>query len=284
MRTFKIIPNYISNKNIAVLIFTITILSFSACKEKIDIKLKETYVRLVIEGEITNETKRHTIKITQTSNYFSNEAQPLVSGAIVTLNDGVNSAILTETSPGIYQTDSNYTGVIGKLYTLNVKYENEEFTASSLLKNVAEVDSVTFGYDPFFPAKRTVNLWAQEPATYGDYYLWLYYVNGVLTSDTLKEWAFSDDLMVNGNYISGFPVYTIDAEPGDTITLEMKSITKDYYDFIYAVFFEVYGAGSPFSGPPANVKGNVINLTHKEKEVMGYFIASAVSRKSDILN
>ncbi len=275
-----------STSRINIFFFISLLLSIfiTSCKEKIDIKLKETYVRLVVEGEITNEAKRHTIKITQTSNYFSNEAQPKVSGAVVTISDGVNVVALTETSPGIYQTDPTYVGEIGKLYTVDIKYDGEEYSASSLLKSVAILDSISFGQDPFRPGKPTVNLWAQEPATIGDYYLWLYYVNGELKSDSLREWMFSDDAMVNGNYMPGFPIYTIEAKPGDTITLEMKSINKEYYDFIYAIFSEVMGAGNPFSGPPSNVKGNVKNLTDKKKEVMGFFIASAVSKKTGILH
>lgn len=266
-----------------ILIGLLLAIVVTSCKEKIDLKLKETYVRLVVDGEVTNETKRHTVKITQTSNYFANEAQPKVTGAIVTLSDGATMVALTETSPGVYQTDSTYTGEIGKTYTLNIKYNGEEITASSVLKNVAIIDSITFGHDPFFPDKRTVDMWAQEPPSVGDYYLWLYYVNGNLMSDTLRELSFASDEMVNGNYTYGYPVYTIEAEPGDTVTLEMKSINKDYYNFIIAVFNEIYGAGSPFSGPPANVKGNVKNLTHKDKDVMGYFITSAVSKKSKML-
>jgi len=274
------------NLNNGILLFILCVLiSTTACKEKIDIELKSTYVRLVIEGELTDEAKKHTIKISETSNYFSNESQPKISGAIVTINDGNNTVTLTETSPGIYQTDSTYHGQVGNIYTLNIKYSGEEYVASSMMKFVAPIDSITFSKDPFFPEKSTVNLWAQEPPTIGDYYLWLYYVNGKLESDTLQEISFASDEMVNGNYMNGFPIYNLkNAVPGDTVTLEMESINKDYYDFMNAFFSEVFGAGNPFSGPPSNVKGNIINVTNNKKDVMGFFIASAVSRKTGVLN
>ena len=265
--------------------FLCVLISTTACKEKIDIKLKSTYVRLVVDGGVTDEAKRHTIKISETSNYFANEPQPKVSGAIVTLSDGSNIVTLSETSPGIYQTDTTYQGEIGRTYTLNIKYKGEEYTASSMLKYVAPIDSISFGKDPFQPTKSTVNLWAQEPPTKGDYYLWLYYINGVLKSDTLNEVSYASDEMVNGNYMNGFPIYTMDdAKPGDTITLEMRSINKEYYDFMNALFSEVFGAGNPFSGPPSNVKGNIKDITDNKKDVMGFFIASAVRKKSGILN
>jgi hypothetical protein len=78
-------------------------------------------------------------------------------------------------------------------------------------------------------------------------------------------------------------MYSGDFSLGDTVTLEMKSINKGYYDFLNSLFSEVFGAGNPFSGPPANVKGNIVNLTHKDEDVMGYFIASAVSKRTQIV-
>ena len=264
--------------------FILLVLFTSACKEKIDIKLKETYVRLVVDGSITDEAKKHTVKISETSNYFSNDAQPKVTGAIVSISDGVNVVNLTETSSGIYQTDSTFKGEVGKTYTLNIRYKNEDYTASSLLKPVSTVDSISFSPDFFKPNSTTVNLWALDPPNVGDYYLWLYYINGKLMSDTLRQVTFASDELVNGNYMSGYPIYSLEnANPGDSISLEMLSIDKEYYDFLNALFSEVFGAGNPFSGPPANVKGNIKNTTNKDKVVMGYFIASAVSRKTKIL-
>jgi len=256
----------------------------TACKDKIDLELKSTYVRLAIEGQVTDEAKRHTILITETSNYFSNEPQPKVSGAIVTIDDGSSQITLTETSPGVYQTDSTYAGIPGKTYTLNVKYKSEEYSAGCLLRPLGVIDSISFAKDVFEPKNNSINLWAQEPATTGDYYIWLYYINGKLESDTLKEISFASDEMVNGNYMPGFPIFTAEFSLGDTITLEMQSINKDYYDFLNAFFTEVFGAGNPFSGPPANVIGNIRNLTHKDKDVMGYFLASSVTRKTRIVD
>lgn len=267
-----------------IILSSLLVIFATSCREKIDLKLKNTYVRLAIEGTVTDEAKRHTILITETSNYFANEPQPKVSGATVTIDDGSNTVTLTESSPGVYQTDSTYAGTPGKTYTLHVNYKSEEYSASCLLKPVGVIDSISFAKDLFEPKKNSINLWAQEPATLGDYYLWLYYVNGKLESDTLSEISFASDEMVNGNYMPGYPVFTAEFALGDTVTLEMQSINKEYYDFLNAFFTEVFGAGNPFSGPPANVKGNIVNLTHKDKDVMGYFRAASVSKKTQIVD
>ncbi|MFA6924002.1 MAG: DUF4249 domain-containing protein [Bacteroidales bacterium] len=267
-------------KKIFYLLFLI-VLAISGCKKQIDIKTKDAYVRLVVDGLLTDEYKRHTIKLSKTSNYFKNETQPMATSAVVSISDGSSIFPLTETSQGIYQTDS-IKGIVGKTYTLNIKYDGEEYSASSLLKYVAPIDSITFGTDQFDHKKATINLWAQEPATTGDYYLWLYYINDTIQSDTLKRLMFTDDLMVNGHYIPDFPIYSFTPKINDTVTLEMRAITKEYYDFIYAAFMEVYAGDPFFSGPRSNVKGNVKNLTNKDKDVMGFFIASAVTKKTRV--
>ncbi len=268
-----------------ILFVIIIMFSIGACKEKIDIKLKDTYVRLVVDGGVTDEAIRHTVKISETSNYFSSDAQPKVSGAIVSISDGVYVVSLNETSPGIYQTDSTYKGEIGKTYTLNIRYKNEDYTASSILKYVTPIDSISFAPDFNKPNSTMVNLWAQEPATIGEYYMWNYYVNGKIMTDSIRNITFASDEMVNGNYMTGFPIYSMkDIVPGDSVTLEMRSISKEYYTFVSALFSEIFGAGNPFSGPPSNVKGNIFNVTNKEKDVMGFFIASAVSKKTKKFN
>jgi len=259
----------------------------SSCRKEIDIKLDSTYTRIVVDGLITNEAKRHTIKISKTSNYFDNSAQPIAIGAVVTINDGSTAVTLTETSAGIYQTDSNYIGVIGKIYTLNVKYDNEEYEAVCKLKQVAEMDSVTVTKNifPFDTNYYSINMFALEPATTGDYYVWKYYVNGKLFPDTINLTLFESDEMVNGNYIYNLPVYSdVSVKAGDSVALEISSINKEYYDFMYSIMFESHGGGgNPFSGPPSNVVGNVKNITNPNKDVMGFFIASAVSKKSTVV-
>ena len=69
----------------------------------------------------------------------------------------------------------------------------------------------------------------------------------------------------NGSYMTGVSVIYINNEhkwetiyPGDTIMLQMSGITKEYYNFVNQVAQS--GFNIPFfSGPPANVTGNISN-------------------------
>ena len=67
------------------------------------------------------------------------------------------------------------------------------------------------------------------------------------------------------------------AEPGDSITLEMAGITEEYANFIWDVQDET-GFNTPlFSGPPANIRGNISN------GAIGFFYAYSSVRASTII-
>ena len=111
----------------------------------------------------------------------------------------------------------------------------------------------------------TIKLWAQEPGNEVNYYLFNLYRNGTLMTDTITKKVVSDDKFYNGSYMNGVDVIYINNQhawetlyPGDIITLQMSGITKEYFDFINQV--QQAGFNLPFfSGPPANVQGNVTN-------------------------
>ncbi|MEI7594745.1 MAG: DUF4249 domain-containing protein [Bacteroidota bacterium] len=268
---------------INICLFLIAIFVFTSCEERIDIKLKDSDKRIVVEGSITTETKAHKVIITESSSYFYNQVAPVVSGATVTISDNLGNVFpLTEipSNSGIYYTDANVKGIAGRTYTLKITNvdidkngKTEEYTASDLLKPVLTLDTISFElidsikYPPIY----AINGWGQEPSTTGDYYVWKYYKNGILESDTLDELAFSDDNMVNGNYLPGFTIFAGAALPGDTITVETISATKGYFDFIISFMIETRWNQGGIGGPPANVKTNISNGG------LGWFNASDVT-------
>jgi len=265
-------------RNLFYLSLLLTILA--ACTERIEIELDETYTRLVVEGKITNETKSHRVLLTKTSNYFANEPAPKVTGAIINISDGTNNYPLSEIAPGIYETAANVKGEIGNIYTLNISNididnngNDETYTASSLLRPVAPVDSIKVEFRKDWGEIWTVKVYALDPPT-TDYYMFNVYNNGKLLSDTLDEVFLTDDLLFNGNYTNGIVSQFFEEEEadiGDTITFEMCGITKEYIEFLYDLQIESGYSAPMFSGPPANIKGNISN------GALGFFTAYSVS-------
>jgi hypothetical protein len=266
-------------KSVVILVLVlVTGMLFTGCREKVDIKLDESYRRVVVEGLLTNETKAHLIKLTLTSDYFSNQAAPLVTGATVTLSDGNSTALLSETAPGFYQTPADYAGVPGKTYTLHISYDGQTYDASSYLRAMGSMDSIQTAIADDRPGFYNVNIFALESPQPDEFYMWYLYKNDSLESDTAREISFADDSWVNGNYIYGMTVYQVKAAPGDSVGIEMYSISKEYYEFMYSLNVESGGFGGPFSGPPANIKGNVSN------GALGYFQACMVQRVKTVVH
>jgi hypothetical protein len=273
------------NKRIA-LYLAVAIIAAS-CTEKINLKLDTTYTRLVVDGHITSDSMPHFITLTKTSDYFSNVPSPRVVNATVSVSDGTNTFPLTETFPGssgVYQTDPKFAGISGKDYTLHITLPEAingttEYTASSELIQVTKLDSIKTVFRPDFGKEGfwQVKLYAQDPPGRKNYYLLNLYRNGKLWSDTITKVGISDNQFFAGNYIDGIDVFFINNEhkwetlyPGDTVMLELSAITKEYYEFISEV--QQAGFSVPFfSGPPANVKGNVSN------EGVGFFAAYSSS-------
>lgn len=260
----------INNSIRRVFFIAIATVFLSSCTERIDIELDTTYSRLVIEGQVTTDTTAHWVNLSWSTDYY-NPAKPVgVSNAIVTIYDGFETIALeeSETQAGLYETESDYFGVVGRNYFLNIDLaepinEISNYSASCDLKYVAPVDSIALSYRDRFNAWE-VNIFAQDPPDV-DFYTFNIIKNNILITDTINKVGITDDRFFNGSYTNGVPVYFLSDDdpvekvfPGDTITLQMSGITKEYYQFIIDVQTETFDYSNPlFSGPPANISTNL---------------------------
>jgi hypothetical protein len=260
----------------------ISVFLLPSCEEVMDVSFSGDKTKnLVVEGTITTDTMAHRVILSYSGDYFNTAEQEMAGDAEVTISDGDTTFLLHEETAGMYFTDTDVYGITGKTYTLNIRLkDSREFTASEYLRPCANIDSVAqsynynylgsgYGYDVLF--------YAQEPEPIGDCYLFLLYLDNVLYSDTITEVSFVDDEFVNGNYINDLIVYRInevDIPDSVHVTLEIYSLTRQYYDFMYAVMLETVWKGSPWDGPPADLPGNISNGG------LGYFRASDIKRKS----
>jgi hypothetical protein len=135
-----------------LLISFLSLLVFS-CTERIDIQLDDSYTRLVVDGSINTDTMIHTVELRTTSSYYYNEPAPMVSGAQLSITDGIHIFNLKENKTGVYQTDSSVYGVAGQTYTLNIKLANaigghSDYSAVSTLNPIVPLDSVSLLFHP----------------------------------------------------------------------------------------------------------------------------------------
>ena len=252
----------------------IFLLLYTGCTERIDLKLNNTAPRLVVEGSVTTDTMIHFVRLSLSGDFFTNERMPAVTGAKVSISDGIELIPLKESAaaPGFYITPTNYHGIPGRTYSLkieNVDINNdgvkESYTAESHLNPVTPIDSVKLEYEDTFELWKVL-LYANEPANTTNFYMFNLIINDTVYTDQMTEVTIADDRFINGSYANGVWVHSIydDDEsisltPGDTITLIMSSISEEFYNYIVALQTETRISVPLFSGPPANLPGNISN-------------------------
>lgn len=259
-----------------ILSFSIILILIYSCTEKIDIELNdEKNSRLVVDGGITTDTASHTIKLTRTSSYFENQKTPAETNAIVSISDGTNLFMLTETSPGVYRTAPDVAGKFGKTYTLNIELANgEKYEASCKIDTIPAIDLIEYYYHEVYESYIFL-LFAQEPEGKGDNYMFNIYLDGKLDNDTLRETSFQGDELFDGMYIPGLEIYYLPENEisKDTthVKIDMLSMTKAQLDYYLALMMETDWRGGPYDGPPANIPSNI------SKGALGFFWASGIS-------
>lgn len=277
--------------NIVLCIIASLILFFvSSCTEIIEIETGSADTRLVVYGEITNYTGVHRVRLSKTTDYFHNNPAPPVSGAKVTITDGVSVYTLNEsnTFPGLYETPRFFHGIRGVTYFLKVENldingdgENEIYEATTYLPYLNPMDSIRLKYSsyPFFSGWE-LQLYTWDPAETRDYYSFKVYKNGKLLTNSINEYIVRSDEFFNGKYTNGITAQFLSdavpkekALPGDTIVFEINAITKDFFNFVQQVQSEIFTSTPLYSGPPANIVSNISN------GALGFFHAYAIDRK-----
>lgn len=265
----------LTSKVFMVVLLPGLILSVTGCSEKIELNLNDTNSRLVVEASVSSDADMHHVILTRTASFFSNETAPRVSGAHVSISDGTNYWSMHEEATGFYVPAEEFAVEAGLEYHLSIEFEGLEYNASSLMPNVPGIDSLTLQAHPWSNESRQLVIHFQDPVETRDFYMWKVYVNGEDMTTPIDMVRFIDDEIVNGQYLS-LPFYTFRPDeyipvPGDTIRVEMHGIVEDYFIFLDAMRRNQGTVGGPFTGPPANIPGNIDN------GALGFFKVANIS-------
>lgn len=287
----------------------LVLFSGSACEDTINPNLEDADPVLVVDGWINDKPEAQVIKLTMSQPYLENDQLPPgVEGAtvVVTDNDAVEYVFEEDTdeagtyrwTPAVGQTF----GAIGKRYTLRVLLNGEEFNATSSMGRVPEIDSITFESNedsPFYDDGYTAQFWATEPLGKGDAYWIRAYKNGVLLNKPSEitiayDAGFSQSDFDGVAYIQpirqGINPDEVDEndepiapyQPGDSVYVEIYSITHESYNFLNEVITQTDrpgGFGELFATPLANVSTNVTNTNAAGTPVVGFFNVSSVTAR-----
>ena len=279
---------------------TILAFSFVSCTEEIKIDLDTTYTRLVIYSELTTDTMAHSVSLTKSMDYYVPRLPQGISGAEVTLFKKVGKEWeklfqLQESKKGIYLTPNDFFGEEDTEYRLTVEKVDllgdghlTSYEAISYMPKFNKIDSIQTSIRELKGVATkliTIDLFAKDPPTV-DYYMLKWRKNDTLITDSLRKWELTDDAPFNGQLIKGFPLIFIpeDSEriqfyEGDRVTLEVSTITKEFFDYVLNLQ-NVSGIQTPMSSSiPGNVYGNFNN-----KDVFGFFTTYGTSKGSCIFS
>ena len=220
------------------------------------------------------------VKLTTTSDYFSNAPAPAVSNAIVKLfenNDLVETLIEDANIPGTYR--FTHDPIVGASYHLEIEaLENFYETDPQVYNAVPPLIAVKAIYNSNFiqdSCAYYLGIDTYEKPGLGDHYRWMFYINNKYVDDPVFISTF-DDAQIDGLCLFDFDVYGNELDLGDTIVVFQIRTNERYSNFINSIRNQTAFVGGPFDTPPAPIRGNLKNVT-TGKEAYGYFVAGGVS-------
>lgn len=256
--------------------YLLLMISFSfvitGCEEVIDLDLDNAKPVIVIEANLTDQMELQTVKISRTYDFDEPNKFNSVSDANVVLTtEGGQTLTFAETNPGIYQSKV-FQGRPGRKYVLDVHIDGTAYSATSVMPQRVELDSLTFKQFTAFGETNTylaVNY--NDPPEVQNQYRYILKVK-----DKIEETGVTEDRFSNGNKISDILFYEIDDLPaGEKLDVDFQCIDRNVFKYFYAIS-QISGNG----GPPVAPSNPVSNFSNG---ALGFFSAHTTSKRSVVL-
>lgn len=295
-------------KNISnILLLIPAIIFFSSCEDEIHPELPYADPMLVVDAWVNDKPEEQVIRLTMSQPYLDNSMPEGVTGADVTITDNDNNTFIF-----VDQGEGNYVwepapgdptfGIIDNNYVLHIETGTSVFEASSTMNRVPEIDSISYRFEKgnsFFPDSYFAQFHATDPDGFGDTYWIKAYKNGELLNKPGEINIAYDAGFTSGSKIDGIPFvqpirdginpfdqdenddFLPPYEPGDSVYVELYSISNEAFDFLYGVMIQTDrpgGFAELFAQPLANVSTNITKISGPEEEkALGFFNVAATS-------
>jgi hypothetical protein len=262
-------------KLLPLLPIVLLLLTTASCTKVIDIDVKESDTRYVIEGVLTEEAGSCRVTVSRTRLFNEPNDFPPVTGALVTITDNGQLTTLVETAPGVYR--SSLTGVPGHTYNLSVRVGSDVFTATNTMPVPVHMDTLYIAPGPFGQF-RFATIAYRDPAGVPNYYRFVQYLNG--TKDPELFWEadeFTDGERVVLQLDTGIDEQDDPRaiQSGDTVTIELQALDPAIYRF-WASLDSDGADGSVNTAAPSNPLSNI------RGGALGYFSTHTIHRRTVI--
>jgi hypothetical protein len=295
-------------KGYSIIIGLLVLILIMSCETIIHPELENAEPLLVVDAWLTSKPQGQIIKLTYTQPYFEDTTPPGVTSATVVVTNETDGRVFNfnqDGSDGLYKwipasaTDS--LGKPGDAFSLSIQTGGEEFISATSMGRAPAIDSITFTYKPasgFFTEYYLGEFWARDPAGFGDTYWIKAWRNDTLLLKPSEINIAYDAGFTEGGGVDGVtfiapirqaisPFETDDQgqlispyEGGDSVYVEIHSISKAAFNFLYEVTIQTDrpgGFAELFASPFANVRTNIINADPNGKKAVGFFNVGTVS-------
>lgn len=281
-------------RTVCLFLFAFSTFAIVSCEDEIDLNLDDPAPILVVEGEVSN-LDSHFVKLSYSSNYFEN-GEPdytIEQNALVVLEENGTAVDTFQYNSTTRQFESTYTTAFSNDYNISIRtIDGTQYRSlSEPLEQVASIDSIYYEFSddlPFDLEGFEVKLQTLEPDPVGDFYWWRVYVNDFYLA-TSGDLTYASDEIVSNDTLN-FTVYFMSTDDYEdfqeifselTVRVEQIKISKAYYNFIL-LLDEQTSSGGLFDTPPAQVQGNIVNVTEDEPAI-GYFRVVGIDTASIML-
>ncbi len=279
---YKFIHNKVNSWATLIVLFGVVMLT--SCEKVIDINLKESKPRLVVEGAITLSNGPFFVKLSTSGDFFTGEGIVPVTNATgyITTSYG-DSDSLVNMGNGVYRTIS-LIAIPNSLYTLHLNYDKQNYTASDSLPEMAYIDSINYSisefgnsgppgdieYDTYFDFR----CYFDDPVYRTNYYMLSLSINGEQVEGRRGKYYLLSDEFSNGKHIA-YPFFGVGAYYNDTVTISLSAVGRATYDYFRTLNDAISqgGMGSTPYNPISNVSNNAL----------GYFGTFTLDRKTLII-
>ncbi len=234
---------------------------------------------LIVESVLTNELKAHEVKITRPVADPADVPEP-VSGAAIAIFDGRNATLLSETSPGVYHTVTDYRAVLNRQYLLVIYKNGMEYSAESGLVPVRPLDQLN--YRRVQGQQNLYELVLHETQDASMLEIWLDWSHLPAFRNQPSEQTQARIVYYTVKSIDVNKMFRPDKErvffPAGTRVVRRKYSMNQYQeDFIRTMMAETEWRGGFFDVQPGNVQTNL------SEGALGYFSVSTVVADSLVI-
>ena len=235
----------------------------TSCEDVIELDLETSEPQTIIEATIDATTQTATVLLTKSNGFYDQDAPTNLSGASILLTDDTGlDYSLSETESGVYQME-NIDLSTATDFSIVIDINGEVYEASAEVPSPVALDSiiVSSGGAPPFGGDGSEMVIAQfeDAPDVKNYYRIKAYENDTLLAGT---YTLIDDEFRGDGEVTSIGVRAL-FEVENTVTLELLSTSKDYYDYFLQLSSQSGEGGN--STTPFNPRGNFAN------NGLGYF-------------